>query len=213
MVGMSDAWALPLFLNKQNKAWTCGLVALLATVLYLFSNHVHVFEPVTLPVTALDTAIPFVPHTVWIYISEYWAIVLLFALSRDLVNANRFAYAFAALQVVCASMFMLWPTTYPRAQFPLPPDLDAPTRSVLAFLRSIDTPANCCPSLHVASICLPALFFRREHRSTWPLLWAGVTAIVVSTLTTKQHYVVDVIGGVIVAVVLYWFFQRVVEYR
>lgn len=210
---MSNAWALPLFLNTQNKALTGWIVALLATVLYLSSNHVHVFEPTSLPMTSLDQAIPFVPHTIWIYVSEYAAIVFLYAMSRDEVNANRFVYAFTALQLVSLCIFMLWPTTYPRAQFPLPPDLDAPTRSLLTFLRGIDTPANCCPSLHVASIYLPVFFFRAEYRRMSPILWAGATAISLSTLTTKQHYAIDVAGGLVLAVVLYWFFNRVVRYR
>lgn len=210
---MSHARALPLFLNPQNKSLTGWIVALLATILYLSSNHIHVFEPTTLPITALDEAIPFVPHTVWIYVCEYGAIVLLYARARDVVNANRFVYAFVALQVVSLCIFMLWPTTYPRTQFPLSPDLDAPTHALLTFLRSIDTPANCCPSLHVASICLPAFFFRAEHRRTLPILWAGTAAISLSTLTTKQHYVIDVVGGLVLAIVLYWFFQRIVAYR
>lgn len=212
---MSASWLppLPLFLNKKNKALTGWIVALSATLFYLSSNHLHVFEPTSLPITAIEQAIPFVPLTVWIYVSEYWAIVLLYAMAKDDTNANRFVYAYTSLQVVSFVIFMLWPTTYPRAEFPLPPEVDAATRSVLTFLRQIDTPANCCPSLHVGSIYLASFLFLGERRRIFPLVFAGATAIALSTLTTKQHYLIDVAGGILMAVVLHWFFHRVVAYR
>lgn len=113
-MNVAEPFALPLFLNRRNKALTGWIVALGATIVYLVSNHVHLFTPRSLPMWALDEAIPFWPQTVWIYLSEYAVIFILFMMSKDDTNANKFLYAFASLQVVCGIIFVLWPTTYPR---------------------------------------------------------------------------------------------------
>ncbi len=212
-MNVAEPFALPLFLNKRNKALTGWIVALGATIVYLSSNHIHLFTPRPLPMWAIDEAIPFWPQTVWIYLGEYAAIFILFMMSDDDINANKFVYSFASLQVVCGAIFVLWPTTYPRDLYALPPDVDSLTRSVLSSLRQIDTPANCCPSLHVASIYLPALIFLKEQREKFPLVFALATVIALSTLTTKQHYIIDVLLGIVMAVVLYWIFNVAVRYR
>jgi hypothetical protein len=193
-MNVAESFALPLFLNKRNKALSGWIVALGATVVYQLSNHIHIFTPSSLPMWAADEAIPFWPQTVWIYLSEYAAIFILYMMSDDDTNANKFLYSFATLQV-------------------LPADVDPLTRSALSFLRQIDTPASCCPSLHVASIYLTALIFLKEQRRKFPLIFALATAITLSTLTTKQHYIIDVLLGVVLALVLYWIFNVAVRYR
>jgi membrane-associated phospholipid phosphatase len=71
------------------------------------------------------------------------------------------------------------------------------------FIYFFDSPANCLPSLHVANSFLATLhWFRRSSGKFWfYIFWTLI--ICASTLTTKQHYFYDVVGGLLVAVAWY----------
>lgn len=206
-------WSLPLFITPENKYRMGLLLAVLASTVYLTTNHIHLIEPRLLPMSWLDKMVPFIPETVWIYTSEYVFFVVVYFMCKDMVNLNRYFYAFLALQMSSVLIFTAWPTTYPRDAFPLPEDLDALTYLVFSSLRSADSPANCAPSLHVSSCYLSAFMFLNEQRRKFPffLLWA--TAVAVTTMTTKQHYIIDVITGLIMSVIFYWIFGHLFTYH
>jgi membrane-associated phospholipid phosphatase len=206
-------FSLPIFLTSENKWPAAILMFLLATLLYLASNHNPVFEPQLLGMTWVDRVIPFLPRSVWIYTSEYIFFLIVYINCRDMINLNKYLYAFVALQLISVTIFFFWPTTYPRDLFPLPDHLDPLTSYVFNSLRQTDMPTNCCPSLHVSSVFLSVFIFLDDQRKKFPLFFLWGIAISVSTLTTKQHYLVDVIAGFLLATLLYWVFHRLVPYR
>lgn len=211
--GDARGFSLPLFVSIENK-YTVGFILFVyAAAIYLTSNHFHFFPPQLLPMSWVDLTVPFIPETVWIYISEYLFFATVYICCKDMVNCNKYIYSFLALQTVSVLIFWIWPTTYPRDQFPLPEDLDALTYYAFNSLRQADTPANCCPSLHVSSIYLSTFIFLDEQRKKFPFFFIWGTAIAASTLTTKQHYLVDVIAGFLMAVISYWIFHKLVSYR
>lgn len=209
------SWGLPLFLTPKNKYPYAVLFGIFATVLYLVSNHYHWTEPKLLQMTWLDQMVPFVPETVWIYITEYFLFISAYVLSKDLKNANQFIYSFIGLQIASVIIFAVWPTTYPRDLFPLDPNTtDWLTYTFFSNLRETDTPANCCPSLHISSCYLSSFIFLGEK--TWKkfiIFFGWATLIGITTLTTKQHYIVDIVGGLIMAILAYWIFHRYIPYR
>ena len=205
--------SLPLFLNRENRLQAGVILFLTAAALYLLPNHLHLFQPLYLPLTWIDRAVPFLPGTVWIYISEYAFFPLIYFTCQDITNQNKYIYSFFALQAVSILIFWVWPTTYPREAFPLPDTLDAITHFTFATLRQTDSPANCCPSLHVSGVYLSVFIFLDERREQLPFYFLWGTLIALSTLTTKQHYVVDVIAGFLLAVTFYWVFHRMMDYR
>jgi membrane-associated phospholipid phosphatase len=163
--------------------------------------------------TAWDQAIPFVPQTVWVYVSEYIYFIVIYALCRETLNMNRYVYAVLAIQFVSVAIFWAWPTTYPRHLFPLPDTLDPLTHQLFTSLREGDSPNNCAPSLHVSSVLLCAfLFFNEQREKLWFFLTWG-TLISLSTLTTKQHYIVDVVSGLMMAILFHWIFYRRMAYH
>jgi len=155
--------------------------------------------PVELTLTSLDQAIPFLPWTIWLYGTVTIASLIAWLQVPDRLAAGRLFFTLALAAVVCWAFFLLWPTTYPRHLYPLP-DLNSATLREFADLRAADSPTNCFPSLHVALAWGIALtwagFLKRPWARPLPIVWA----VVVSgcTLTTKQHFVVDVPAGFVV---------------
>lgn len=205
---------LPLLLNEQNR-FNAGFIALLGVgILYLITNHIHMAPPQLLEMSRLDLMIPFIPGTIWLYHSDILLFIATFLLCKDLLTANKYLYAFVGIHILSNIVFLAWPTTYPRNEFLLnPATTDSWTYAFFAHFRSIETPANCFPSLHVGSVFVSA--FSLLDRKRWIyypfLLWA--IAVSISTLTTKQHYIQDVFAGLFLAVLMYGIFFRTVSYR
>lgn len=204
---------LPLFLTRRWKYPAGAVMFSLAYVFYFLTNHYPLFTPRTLPMTWIDESVPFLPLTVFIYVSEYLFFTVVFITSKNMENLNKYLYSFFTLQTFSCLIFLFWPTTYPRELFPVPADAPRFVHQVWAWLRAQDAPTNCFPSLHVSSVYLSAFIYLDEQREKFPifLIWGSMIAF--STLPTKQHYVADVVMGLILAVGTYWLFHRGVQYR
>jgi len=177
----------------QTKVKILAVYAVAYVAFYVFPNFYNGFNPQQLPLLSIDRAIPFVPWTFAIYVSDYFMALVAIIIIND--RGQYFSYARMAFLVLlfCGLFFMAFPTTYPRPVYPV---VDNPILSaMMALVGNYDTPNNCFPSHHVA--ITGTIVFCLRHRPKWEValysLWA--VAIFVSTLTTKQHYFVDILGG------------------
>jgi membrane-associated phospholipid phosphatase len=175
-----------------------------AVVLYFYGISKLAGPHTVLPLTTLDLAIPFLPWTVWIYGSGTKAAFLGWMMVPDARAGRRLFWTLAICAATAGLVFIFWPTTYPRDLYPLPIGTGA-SLAELADLRDTDSPSNCLPSLHVALAWGLALNWagwlrggRFPKAAALPILWA--VAVSVGTLTTKQHYVVDVPAGWVLGV-------------
>jgi len=160
---------------------------LLFCVLYLGAPRLAIRDPHLLQPSSVDRAIPFLPWTIALYLSQFLFLFLTLWLQTDSRRLTRAFIAIAISTVLSCAIFILWPTTLPR-----PPVRNAAFDTLWLF----DVPTNCFPSLHTALATIAAFFWPRRKR--WlAALWAA--AIIVSTLTTKQHVAIDVAGGLVVA--------------
>jgi len=162
-------------------------------------------EPSYLPLTAMDHALPLMPWTLLIYLSDYAFILLVLLNLRQAEDFSHAFYRMIAGIVISFAIFLIFPTVYPRLPAPAEPFWS----ETFAYLHFLDRPTNCFPSLHV-SMTLIAAASLGSMRSSWrwgAYLWA--LAICLSTLTTKQHYVWDVLGGMFVSMASVWFSTRV----
>jgi hypothetical protein len=172
-------------------------IAVVQTTLYLLLNHFPLREPQSLPLTPLDEAVPFLVWTVWPYLAliASQATLPLLIRSKDVIIRLARAYALAIPTLFLT--FLLLPTTYPRPPEPGP---DGFNETVYRLLIAIDSPHCCCPSGHIVG---PVLVFwglwLDRGRGTW-LLTAFVIGAV-SILTTKQHYLWDLLAGLALAAV------------
>lgn len=206
---------LPLFLKKSHKSklLSAAIVGSAGLMFYLVPNHIHLFEPQLLRMTWIDQNVPFLPHTLWVYLSEVPLYFCVFFLMKDPANANKYLYSWLSLMFFSSIIFWFWPTTYPRELYPLPANLDSLTSFAFGLHRAADSPANCAPSLHVSSCYLSAFVFLDEQREKFIVFFLWATAIALSTLTTKQHYILDVVTGFLMAVIFYWFFHKRIRYK
>ena len=206
---------LPLILNDRNRLAAGWSMFLASAALYLTSNHFHLREPQHLPLLEVDRWMPFVPESVWIYSSDIPLFISTYIICKERLNFNRFFYSFFSLQWTSAFIFTLFPTIYPRDLFPFgDPSLAAgATAWHFHWLRFADSPANCFPSLHVSTVLLASFVFLDEQREKFRFYFFWAICVVVSTLTTKQHYFWDVMGGALLAVFHFWFFHRKAAYR
>lgn len=168
-------------------------------ILYVLPNFHPLFPPRHLPLLAIDRAVPFLPWTFIIYLSDYLLAltVILWIDSHDRFHSlARVAFTVLVLSGIC---FIFFPTTYPRPVYPT----DEPwlVQFFMNLVGGADTPNNCFPSMHVALTGACTYGIRnctnkvRFTYFVWSLLIFG------STLTTKQHYFVDILGGIVVAAV------------
>ncbi len=192
-----------------------GFVASMSAVLSCYgAAKIGAFGPHhTLPFTALDRAIPFLPWTVWVYGTATWACALAWALVPSRLEARRLWASIALASVVCSVIFLLFPTTYPRELYPTPADASR-TALELADLRRTDSPTNCAPSLHVALAVVMGLsavsfpYGPRAHRALVALGVTWATLVSLATLTVKQHYAVDVPSGAAVGALAFFVARR-----
>lgn len=155
--------------------------------------------------SALDKQIPFVKEWIVIYIVCYafWAINYILISREGKEKWYRFASADIMSRLICGLFFIIMPTTNVRPQVPYN-DLFS---WLMRFVYQMDLPTNLFPSIH----CLVSWFcfmgIRKSDKTPkWYKVFSCVFAILVcaSTQFTKQHYLIDVAGGILIAELCYY---------
>jgi len=174
------------------------MVVLVALVpLYIFIAEAIERGPLHAPAIPLDRMIPLVPLWSLVYGALY--LVLIVApvfIVRDQELLQRTVWSYLAVWLVAYACFYLYPTYAPRPDAVRGAGFGA---WGLRLLYSLDPPFNCFPSLHVAHSFVSAFACHRVHRRLGGLLLAAAALVALSTLFTKQHYVLDVLAGVAMA--------------
>ncbi|HEX9163538.1 MAG TPA: phosphatase PAP2 family protein, partial [Thermoanaerobaculia bacterium] len=111
-------------------------------------------------------------------------------------HIRRTVFAYLTVWVSAYACFLAYPTIAPR---PLTVAGDGFAVWGLRLLYSADPPYNCFPSLHVAHSFVSAFTSFRVHRGVGTVATICASLVAVSTLFTRQHYVLDVIAGTALA--------------
>ncbi len=168
-----------------------AVVAAINSSVYWWLNH-HLRAPMELPLTPLDRAIPFLPWTMWPYLALFLSDVILPLSLRDRRVFREVVMAYAIAIVANVVIWNLVPTTYPR---PTPPSGDSITDAAFRIMVSMDTPNVCFPSGHITIPAVGCWGFAREHPRLRVAIWVVFGVLSLTVLTTKQHYAVDILGG------------------
>lgn len=189
--------------NDQNRVFVFIILGLLFIIPYLLNNRISYFPSRAFEFTKLELWIPFWDWTVWIYFSDYIFPFAVGYLLHSSLNLSRVCFGFFLMTIVTNLTFFFYPVHYTREFYPL----NESSSFGMHLIRELDSPLNCFPSAHVAIVVVTLLALQKERPQYYLsfLIWAIL--ICISTLTTKQHYLVDVIGGVLVG----WICFRVSE--
>lgn len=195
----SIAWRRQLWPRSCRLFWLkSGGTTLIMFLFFAAYFHVlrHPAYPLTpMPLTAVDTLIPFYPPALLVYASLWLYVPLPAALLLGLRELLAFGCWVAGLCVTGLLIFYFWPTTL------APQALDRSAYWGFDILHGIDAAANACPSLHVATAAFAFLWLHRVMKdmnaSVMAQAFNGLwfTAIALSTLATKQHVFLDVAAG------------------
>ena len=194
-------------LTRARRLPAALFIAAFVAALYLLPLHVRFVQPTPLSPTSVDRAVPFLDWTIWIYYSYGFFLLLPFAVSRDEGRAAGALYALMANSIVAVLIFLIWPTSGVVQQ----PTIGGISGLLWDGLLAVDRPTNCFPSLHVANTCICALALRRESNAWRYVAPVWALLIVVSTLTTKQHFAVDLLGGAVLAGLSVWLVRTLVR--
>ena len=168
---------------------------------YVFIAKYVAFGTVHAPELPLDRALPLLPVWALIYGALYlFLIVLPVFVIRQEEHIRRTFWAYLTVWITAYVVFLVYPTVAPR-----PPEIAGDGFAVwgLRFLYDADPPHNCFPSLHVAHSFVSALTCYRLHRRLGLAALLCASLVALSTLFTKQHYVTDVIAGILLAFAAY----------
>lgn len=150
--------------------------------------------------TGLDLSIPFWPPAVSVYFGSYlfWAVSYILLARQEKREAYHFFLSMTLSKIVCMVWFLLLPTTNTRPAV----EPEGFWNQAMIFLYSVDAADNLFPSIHCLEswLCFIGIRNRRETSRRYQR-FSGVAAVLicVSTLLTKQHVIVDVIGGILLA--------------
>lgn len=193
-------------LTRPYRVTLSMVVLVLLVPFYLVIAELLPGRALHAPELALDRAVPLQPSWALVYGSLYlFLIVLPVFVIRQETQIRRTVRAYLMVWIAAYVCFWLYPTMAAR-----------PARVLgegfgvwgLRFLYSADPPYNCFPSLHVAHSFVSALACSRVHRGVGIGAAFCATLVGVSTLFTKQHYLLDVVAGILLACGAYAIFLR-----
>lgn len=154
---------------------------------------------------SIDRMIPFFAPSVIIYLGCYlfWAANYILIARLEEKEVCQFFSADFISRVVCLIFYLFFPTTNTRPVI----DADGFWNQIMVYLYQIDAADNLFPSIHclVSWFCYVGLRGRKQI-PFWYRCFSCIMAILVcvSTLLTKQHVIIDVAGGIILAEVCFW---------
>ncbi len=197
---------LPNLVSCRKSKWIYFFIGGAASLLlYQATNRIHLREPALLPFDGVDNIMPFWTWTVWVYFTEYIIFICAYFGLRKRENVTKYFYAYMSILILSVIIFVLYPVAFPRENYPIVGT--SISDYAMIFLRThMDGPANCLPSLHVSRCYISSLCFWGESKRKSMLYFAWSTLVAISTLTTKQHYFVDVWTAIIITFFFYWVF-------
>jgi len=151
----------------------------------------------------------FAPWTALVYVfGGYGTCILPFIYNWRWPLFRRVIISYAVSSLVAFIIYAVWPVIMLR------PDYSGAGIGLwlMRMVVSVDNPANCFPSSHAIFAVLSGLHCM--HKETPRLFiwfsWILAAAVCVSAITVGQHYIQDIIAGVITAGLGYYL-SRMIE--
>lgn len=172
-----------------------NLIAYFGSKLFISNATWH-----SLAISGIDDKIPFVPQFIIIYVLSFVQWGAGFVLTAR--ESKRFCYSIFSAEmiekIICAICFIVFPTAIVR------PDVSGGGfwNFAVRFVYFFDTPAvNLFPSIHVAEswLCVRCAFKYTKVPKWYAALNAVFTVFVCASIVlVKQHFFIDIFGGIAV---------------
>jgi membrane-associated phospholipid phosphatase len=147
-----------------------------------------------------ERQMPLAPEMVLFYNSFHAIYLVAPFVLRTRQEMKAMAWVWVAITLGGGLAFLILP-----AQTIFPPPTDealGPWRAMFRFADRANLDHNFCPSLHVAwAVAGVDIFARRAQAPGKVLLWIWAIGLCLSTMLTHQHYLVDVLAGLALAMV------------
>lgn len=187
--------------NPKRVASIGSLIMLWQRTYFEAQKKVTTLEDALLIETKMDDRIPPEEHAIYAYLFACIFVAFVAAYMIGKITSEQFKktqLAFRTLILESEKIFISHPTRMRdrlRMKHPL-----------TLFTQSVDGPTNCFPSLHVSLVVLSYQIIKDDPKPEFNFVEGIRTScidICRSTLKTKQHSILDVIGGMMLANQIY----------
>lgn len=188
--------------------FTVNSVVYWGTQLLMASSYHYDFT------SSLDRKVPFIKEWIVIYIGCYifWAVNYVLIAREGKEKCYRFATADVMSRLICAVFFIIIPTTNVR---PVVVGSDF-CSWLVRYVYMTDPATNLFPSIHCMVSWFCFIGIRKSKKiPVWYKIVSCAIAVTIclSTQFTKQHYMIDIAGGVLIAEVCFFIANRTNLYR
>lgn len=142
----------------------------------------------------VDDLIPLVPFFIIPYIGYFFIVIASVILLWNTPLIDGFLKSYIVSYIIAAIFWYLFPNGVAR---PVITKTD-PFSRLTKFIYSHDDDTNGFPSAHVFASLICSYFLTMAFPANGVLIWSSGLLIIISTLLVKQHYILDILGGVIV---------------
>lgn len=183
------------------------LAVIIASCLYFVLNVPH--EVVNVVKIFIDDHIPRLPVFAipyLLFLPWFWAVIF-YVWYKD-NSFKQLAYSVIIINLVASVVYIMFQTYIPRDVI-ISNDLFS---GILGFIYDNDQAYNGFPSLHSGLSATVATFFViKKSRFAVPTFLMALL-IVISTLFTKQHFILDAVSGITLGVIItsfvFWFCDK-----
>lgn len=189
---------------RKNKILWLLLAAFYNFLIYSGSRMIAVNHSHYSMQTMLDAKIPLIPEMILVYWGCYlfWIMNYYLSAKYDKGNGYKFIRAHFIGETACFFFFIFFPTMMIRPEIT---GFDFCSRA-LKMTYLIDRADNLFPSIHCFVSWLCWIGVRNNTKiPVWyqKLSLLMAIAVCISTVTVKQHVIVDVIAGILLAEISY----------
>jgi membrane-associated phospholipid phosphatase len=189
---------------KEKLPWLLAII--LITLLYFVLD---VFDEELLSTrTALDSYIPFIPAFVIAYIFFYifvYGTVIYSFIKYKKEDFKLLALSLILANVIAYLIYFSFQTTAIRPAI-LNTDIFS---TILRFIYNNDLNYNSFPSGHAYLTTIVALYWLKHMKRPQRIrILLASLLIIVSTLFVKQHYIIDILGGIALGAISFFVIRR-----
>jgi len=167
------------------------------------------FSPYWIPALTLFFVFIYIilyPFTLWY--TPFYAIV-----TKEKQALETLAFSLLFLYIIVLPFYLFFPVTNVYIHYQLPSALNMVIPQIETFFYSTTTQNNCFPSLHTAmSIIITQTILTIDNKRFQYLGYFVMVTVIISVLYLCIHWILDVIGGIIVALLALYLSKKTISW-